>query len=45
MAGQLDILHSQAQVLRCEYGNDGIEVETICDETLFGRLREYAKEA
>lgn len=41
MAGQLDTLHSRAKVLRCEYRGDGIEVETVCDEILYGRLKQY----
>lgn len=41
MAGRIDLLHSQAQVLRCEYKNDGIEIEAVCDEQIYGRLKEY----
>ena len=44
MAGQLDQLHQQAQVLRCDYQQDGIAVEAICDEILYGKLRAYEKE-
>ena len=40
-AGQVDVLHSQAQVLRCDYKDNGIEVEAVCDDTLYGRLKEY----
>ena len=40
----LEILHDQAQVLRTEYGADGIEVETICGEELYGRYRSFLKE-
>ena len=43
-AGVLEILHDQAQVLRTEYGADGIEVETICGEELYGRYRSFLKE-
>lgn len=41
MAGQVDTLHSQAKVLRCEYTADGIEIEVICDEICRGRLHPY----
>lgn len=41
MAGQIDVLHSQAQVLRCEYQDNGIEIEAVCDDTVYGRLKEY----
>lgn len=44
MAGQIDTLHSQARVLRCDYTGEGVEVETICDDVLFGRLRAFVKE-
>ncbi len=43
-AGILEILHDQAQVLRTEYGAEGIEVETICNSELFGRYRGFVKE-
>lgn len=42
--GRVEQLHKQAQVLRCDYTAEGIEVETICDETMFGRLRDYLRE-
>lgn len=42
--GNLDLLHSQAQVVTTEYRADGIFVEAICDETLFGKLRQYVEE-
>lgn len=44
-AGQVDQLHSQAKVQRCEYTAEGIEVEAVCDEVLYGRLRGYEKRA
>ena len=44
MAGQVDVLHQQAQVLRCDYTAEGIEIETICNEILYGKLRAYEKE-
>jgi len=40
----LDVLHAQAQVLNVEYTADGIAIETICSEELFGRYRNYLKE-
>ena len=43
MAGQVDQLHTQAKVLRCDYTAEGIEIEAICDEILYGRLRNYEK--
>lgn len=41
MAGQIDVLHKDAQVLRCEYRDNGIEIEAVCDDTIYGRLKEY----
>ncbi|MBE6984714.1 MAG: GTPase HflX [Ruminococcaceae bacterium] len=43
-AGVLDILHKQAQVLRTDYTENGIEVETVCSAELYGRYREFEKE-
>ncbi len=43
-AGVLDLLHKQAQVLRTDYTADGIEVEAVCSEELYGRYREFVKE-
>ena len=42
MGGQLDTLHSTAKVLNVEYTQDGIEVQAILDDILYGRLRQYA---
>ena len=42
--GVLETLHDQAQVLRADYTADGIEVETVCSEELYGRYRRYEKE-
>ncbi|MDD3164693.1 MAG: GTPase HflX [Oscillospiraceae bacterium] len=39
MAGQLDTLHCQAKVLASEYTPEGIRVEAVCDDLLYGRLR------
>ena len=43
MGGQVDTLHNNAQVLRVDYTGDVIEIETILDDILYGRLREYVK--
>lgn len=44
MAGQVEVLHSQAQVKRCDYLDQGIEVEAVCDDRLYGQLQQYRKE-
>ena len=41
MGGMVDTLHSAAQVKNVEYTSEGIEVETIVDPILYGRIREY----
>ena len=41
MGGQVEILHDHAQVLRCEYKAEGIEIEADCDEAICGRLKAY----
>ena len=41
MGGLVDTLHSNAQVVKVDYTESGIEVETIVDDILFGRLRDY----
>jgi len=41
MGGMVDTLHKNAQVKNVEYTADGIEVETVIDDILYGRLREY----
>ena len=43
MGGMVDTLHSQAKVLKVEYTADGIEVEAICDDALYGKLKGYVK--
>ncbi|MGN1306319.1 MAG: GTPase HflX [Faecousia sp.] len=43
-AGALELLHEQAQVLKTDYTAEGVEVETICSETLYGKLRRFVKE-
>jgi len=44
MGGMLDTLHNQAKVLTTEYTADGILVEAICDDALYGKLRSYVQE-
>ena len=41
MGGMVETLHSSAQVNSIDYTADGIEIETIVDEILYGRLKEY----
>ena len=41
MGGMVETLHQNAQVLNTEYTGDGIQVETIVDPILYGRLKEY----
>ena len=39
--GMLETLHSSAQVLNVDYTAEGIEVETVVDPILYGKLKEY----
>ncbi len=41
MGGMVETLHNNAQVLLTDYTAEGIVVETIVDEILYGRLREF----
>ncbi len=41
MGGMVDTLHSQGKVLSTEYTADGIQVEAVCDDALYGKLRDY----
>ena len=41
MGGMVETLHSGAQVLNVEYTAEGIEVETIVDPILYGKVREF----
>ena len=41
MGGMVETLHSSAQVLNVDYTAEGIQVETIVDPILYGRLREH----
>ena len=44
MGGQVETLHNNARVLRVGYSAEGIEVEAVLDDILYGRLRDYIKE-
>ena len=39
--GLVETLHKNAKVLSVEYEGDGIRVEAVMDDILFGRLRDY----
>lgn len=41
MGGQVETLHNNAQVIGVDYSADGIVVEAILDDILYGRLRDY----
>ena len=41
MGGMVETLHNHAQVKRVDYTGEGIEVETVVDPILYGRLKEY----
>ena len=41
MGGQVELLHNNAQVISTDYTADGIEIETIMDDILYGRLKAY----
>ena len=41
MGGMVETLHSNAQVLNVDYTAEGIEIDTIVDDILLGRLRDY----
>ncbi len=42
--GVLETLHNNAQVLSTDYTADGIRVETVVEDVLYGRLRDYIVE-
>ena len=44
MGGMVDTLHQNAQVLNVDYTAEGIQVETIVDPILYGRLKDYIAE-
>ena len=41
MGGMVDTLHKNAQVNGVEYTGEGIEIDTVLDDILYGRLKEY----
>ena len=41
MGGMVETLHNNAQVVSTDYTADGIEMEVILDDILYGRLRDY----
>ncbi len=41
MGGMVETLHNNAQVLSVDYTADGIQVETVVDDILYGRLKDY----
>ena len=43
MGAMLDTLHTSAQVKNVEYTQDGIEVETVVDPILYGKLSAYIR--
>lgn len=40
----LDSLYREANVLRADYGEQGIEIEAVCDKKTQGRLKKYLPE-
>ena len=43
MGGQVETLHDNAQVIRVDYTAEGIEMEAVLDDILYGRLQKYVK--
>ena len=41
MGGMVETLHNNAQVKSVDYTADGIEVDAVLDDILYGRLREF----
>ena len=41
MGGMVDTIHSNAQVKGVDYTAEGIEIETVLDDILYGRLKSY----
>ena len=41
MGGLLETLHENAQVRNVEYTGEGMEVDVVVDDILYGRLKEY----
>ena len=43
MGGMVDTLHKNATVNNVEYTGEGIEIDTVLDDILYGRLKSYVK--
>jgi GTP-binding protein HflX len=41
MGGMVETLHNNAKVNSVDYTAEGIQVDTVVDEILYGRLKEY----
>ena len=41
MGGQVEVLHNNAQVLSTDYTAEGIEMEVVLDDILYGRLKDH----
>ena len=41
MGGMVETLHNNAQVKGVEYTGDGIQIETVLDDILYGRLKDF----
>ena len=41
MGGMVETLHNNAQVNAVDYTPDGIEVNAVLDDILYGRLRDF----
>ena len=41
MGGMVETLHASAQVARVDYTGEGAEIDTVLDDILYGRLRDY----
>ncbi len=41
LGGQVEVLHDNAQVSRVDYAPEGISIDAVLDDILYGRLREY----
>ena len=41
LGGQVEVLHDNAQVSRVDYTPEGISIDAVLDDILYGRLREY----
>ncbi len=45
MGGMVETIHSNAKVNNVEYTADGIEIDTVLDDILYGRLKKYVIES